>query len=220
MHFPYHVYQPGKLRDEENKKCHAMLHWLFPLNMECHQSQLQWIQKRKFGQLLFLLQPCSFVPTKNTTSDTTRAVYLNSSESERGLSLRKQDYHRRGCLERFFFFLCLSALAVFLCALQNKHCCNQFLSYHRPWYSALLHSALLSLYSFCQAVTTFSESTSMTLSSLKICEYFEQNCWSISKAEAVVWDFAHNILAWATLNHMLWSTDLICVTVVAFVFKD
>jgi len=34
------------------------------------------------------------VPTKNITSDTTKAIYLNASQLEIDLSLRKQNYHK------------------------------------------------------------------------------------------------------------------------------
>lgn len=125
VHLINHIYQPGKLRDEENKQCHAMLHWVFPLNTECHQCQPQWIQQRKFGQL----QPDWFAPTKSITLDTTRVVYLNSSQLEIDLSFRKQNNHKRvGALLPLYPWWTLT-VGCFQ-ALQN----NQFLSYGEAWY--------------------------------------------------------------------------------------
>lgn len=203
-----------------------MLHWFFPLNMECHQSQLQCTQKRKTGQLLFPLQPCSFVPTKNTISDTTRAVYLNCHEPLTWTHLSWKAICPSGNKATTEKGFCLSALARLLLLDVCTHSristtVTSFLHIMDPGSQhsrSLCPSFIIFLFPSCNHLflidsSVFVEPKDFWIFWAKFLVYFQSGSYCLRF-------YAHNIFAWAMLNRTPWSMDLIFVTVMAFTSKE
>lgn len=142
------------------------------------------------------------MPTKNITSDTTRAIYLNSSQLEIDLSLRKQNYHRR-----VGFFFCLSALDGFLLLDVFRHSristvVTNFFHIMESGTQCFLLSGpafIFFLLPGCNYLVWIDPDGSVQPEIFL--EYFQQNSWSVSKAEAVVCDFT----PLRSLHKQLWT---------------
>lgn len=99
---------------------------------------------------------------------------MNSSQVEIDLSFRRQNYHKSGG------FVASLSLVDSYCWITN------FFHMVKPGTKSFLLPCLFVV--FCQTVTTWFELTLMALPKLFLL-FFQQNCWTVSKAEAVVCDF-------------------------------